>query len=113
MTVSYGERPVLRALDWEVRSGEKWVVSGPNGSGKSTLLSLIYADHPQAYAQRVSVPEVLLLDEPFQGMDHADVARGRRLLTQLLRPDDTVVFISHYPAEIPDDIPWQYLRLGH
>lgn len=28
-------------------------VSGPNGAGKSTLLSLITADNPQAYANRI------------------------------------------------------------
>lgn len=29
---------ILHPLDWEVRSGERWVVLGPNGSGKTTLL---------------------------------------------------------------------------
>jgi molybdate transport system ATP-binding protein len=46
---------VLNNLNWRVKPGEKWVVSGNNGSGKSTLLSLIYADHPQAYANRISL----------------------------------------------------------
>ncbi|WP_421825500.1 ATP-binding cassette domain-containing protein [Larkinella sp.] len=47
--VSYGEKVVLNAINWEVRRGEKWAVLGPNGSGKSTLLSLITADNPQSY----------------------------------------------------------------
>ncbi|MCC7022715.1 MAG: ATP-binding cassette domain-containing protein [Thermomicrobiales bacterium] len=38
---------ILRALDWSVGVGERWVVIGPNGSGKSTLLSLAGAvRHP-------------------------------------------------------------------
>jgi iron complex transport system ATP-binding protein len=32
--------PVLHGVDWEVGSGERWVVLGPNGSGKTTLLQL-------------------------------------------------------------------------
>ena len=50
ISIRYGERVILKGLNWEVRNGEKWALSGPNGSGKSTLLSLIYADNPQSYA---------------------------------------------------------------
>jgi iron complex transport system ATP-binding protein len=32
--------PVLRAVDWHVGAGERWVVLGPNGSGKTTLFEL-------------------------------------------------------------------------
>jgi molybdate transport system ATP-binding protein len=40
-------RPVIRDLNWTLRTGEHWAVLGANGSGKSTLLSLIYGDlHP-------------------------------------------------------------------
>lgn len=50
VSIRYGNRTILKDLDWEVRNGEKWALSGPNGSGKSTLLSLVYADNPQSYA---------------------------------------------------------------
>jgi len=50
VTISYGERVILDALDWTVREGEHWALTGANGSGKSTLLSLICADNPKAYA---------------------------------------------------------------
>ena len=55
VTVRYGRRVVLDALDWSVRKGERWLVSGPNGSGKTTLLSLITGDNPAAYANDVRV----------------------------------------------------------
>jgi molybdate transport system ATP-binding protein len=55
VSVSYGGRPILRDISWTVRAGERWAVLGPNGSGKTTLLSLICGDHPQAYANDVSV----------------------------------------------------------
>ncbi|WP_128543718.1 ATP-binding cassette domain-containing protein [Larkinella soli] len=55
VSVRYGEKEVLKALNWAVRRGEKWAVLGPNGSGKSTLLSLITADNPQGYRNDYSL----------------------------------------------------------
>ena len=52
-TIRYGENTILDNIGWQVRKGERWNVSGPNGAGKSTLLSLITADNPQAYANRI------------------------------------------------------------
>ena len=53
VTIQYGERVILNALDWTVMNGERWALTGPNGSGKSTLLSLVCADNPQAYANNI------------------------------------------------------------
>lgn len=50
VSIVYGERTILKALDWVVQRGEKWALGGENGSGKSTLLSLVCADNPQSYA---------------------------------------------------------------
>lgn len=50
VSIRYGERTILRDLDWTVNNGERWALSGQNGSGKSTLLSLVCADNPQSYA---------------------------------------------------------------
>ena len=36
-----GRRYLLRDINWEVVSGEHWLVFGMNGSGKTTLLSII------------------------------------------------------------------------
>lgn len=55
VTIRYGERTILRDLDWTIRRGECWALSGQNGSGKSTLLSLVCADNPQAYACDISL----------------------------------------------------------
>lgn len=49
VNVSYGEKPVLKNIDWEVKQGECWAVLGPNGSGKSTLMSILTGDNPQSY----------------------------------------------------------------
>ncbi len=50
VSIKYGERTILKSLDWRVKRGERWALSGENGAGKSTLLSLICADNPQGYA---------------------------------------------------------------
>jgi len=55
VTIRYGERIILKDLDWTVRKGEHWSLSGQNGSGKSTLLSLVCADNPQSYACDISL----------------------------------------------------------
>ena len=53
--IQYGERIILKDLDWTVLNGEKWALSGENGAGKSTLLSLVCADNPQSYACDISL----------------------------------------------------------
>lgn len=50
VSIGYGDRTILKELDWTVLRGEKWALSGENGAGKSTLLSLVCADNPQSYA---------------------------------------------------------------
>jgi molybdate transport system ATP-binding protein len=51
LSIQYGEKNILQPLNWEIRSGERWLLKGPNGSGKSTLISLLIGENPQAYAQ--------------------------------------------------------------
>ena len=55
VTIRYGERTILKDLDWVVRKGEHRSLAGPNGSGKSTLLGLVCADNPQSYACDISL----------------------------------------------------------
>ena len=53
--IKYGNRTILKDLDWQIMQGEKWALLGVNGSGKSTLLSLICGDNPQAYANDITL----------------------------------------------------------
>ncbi|MCA9579094.1 MAG: ATP-binding cassette domain-containing protein [Myxococcales bacterium] len=53
--VAYGGQPVFEGLDFTLRAGEHTLLEGPNGSGKSTLLELFTGDHPQAYANDLTL----------------------------------------------------------
>lgn len=55
VSIRYGERTILKDLNWTVRNGERWALSGQNGAGKSTLLSLVCADNPQGYACNITL----------------------------------------------------------
>ncbi len=209
VTVRHGGKLILNQVNWTVQRGEKWALIGPNGAGKSVLLSLLYGDHPQAYAntirlfdrprgwgesiwdikkrigfvspelhlyfhqplscravalsgltdtltppravpddathdcealfryfaidmladrlfQHVSTgqqrlvllirallkrPSCLILDEPFQALDPVTMQRARHLLTTLM-PEQTLLFVTHYPHEIPPGIT-HYLNLDN
>ncbi len=52
----------------------------------------------------VKNPPLLLLDEPFQGLDTATINKAKRLLSAILTAEHTLVFISHYVEEIPDTV---------
>lgn len=53
VTIAYSGKKIISDLDWRINKGERWALTGRNGSGKTTLFSLIYADHPMAYSQKV------------------------------------------------------------
>ncbi len=53
--VKYGEREVLKDVNWTINSGEFWQLTGPNGSGKSSLISFITGDNPRAYGQDIKL----------------------------------------------------------
>jgi len=40
-TLSYGRRPVLQDVSFDIRSGEFWCFIGPNGEGKTTLIKAL------------------------------------------------------------------------
>jgi molybdate transport system ATP-binding protein len=49
----------------------------------------------------VKRPPLLILDEPFQGLDTRAVETARDWLDRHLGPDQTLLFVSHHPDEIP------------
>ncbi len=58
----FGETPVIRGVNLDVRQGERHAVIGPNGAGKSTLFHLISGRFP------VSSGQVILKGEDITGL---------------------------------------------
>ena len=86
---SFDGTEVLRGIDWEVRSGQRWVVLGLNGSGKTTLVRIASLwEHPSAGAvellgQRLGRTDVRRL--------RARVGFTSAALADMLRPTLTAV----------------------
>ena len=53
VSVSYGNKPILRTINWEIKKGESWYLRGPNGSGKTTLINMISGDNTKGYGQKL------------------------------------------------------------
>ncbi len=51
-----GYRPVLRAVTWQLRQGERWAIFGANGAGKSSFLKLLYGDLSPALGGKIERP---------------------------------------------------------
>lgn len=89
VTWERGGRRILHGIDWEVRSGEQWVVLGRNGSGKTSMLRLIALyDHP-------STGTVAVLGSSFGTTDIREHRRKIALLSpamgDMLRPQLTAL----------------------
>ena len=53
VSISYGEKNILRQINWTVQKSDFWQLIGPNGSGKTTILSMIIGDNPKAFGQDI------------------------------------------------------------
>jgi len=49
----------------------------------------------------VKSPPLLILDEPFQGLDAVAIERAKTWLNENLTKDQTLIFVTHYAEEIP------------
>lgn len=52
----------------------------------------------------VKRPPLLILDEPFQGLDRATAEKARDWLDRNLAPDQALLFVSHHDEEIPRSV---------
>ena len=50
-------------------------------------------------------PTLLILDEPFQGLDNQQQEQLKRLIDEICKASDlTLIYVSHYAQEIPDSV---------
>jgi len=53
VSVSFDQKPIFSALNWQFEQGQHWRIMGPNGCGKSTLLAMISGDSAKAYGKDI------------------------------------------------------------
>ncbi|MFT5591259.1 MAG: Fe-S cluster assembly ATP-binding protein [Bradyrhizobium sp.] len=97
LCASVNGTPILKDLDFTVRSGEVHAIMGQNGSGKSTFAKVL-AGHP---AYEVTGGSVLL-----EGQDLFSLTPEQRARSGLF-------LAFQYPIEIPGVINSQFLRLTY
>ncbi len=70
-SVSFGDKQVLREVEWRIGPGERTGILGVNGAGKSTLLALISGDQePTAgRVKRGKTVQVAVLDQQLARLD--------------------------------------------
>jgi len=101
---SFNGQEVLKGLDFEVKSGEVFVIMGPSGSGKSVLLKhIIGLEMPDA-------GEILIEGEPIQGAEVmnkyrlAMVFQSGALLNSLTVGENVGLYLTEHRLKPPDEI---------
>ncbi|GEP46855.1 ABC-F family ATP-binding cassette domain-containing protein [Microbacterium saccharophilum] len=89
--VSYGERAVLRDVEWRIAPGERTGILGVNGAGKSTLLGLV-SGTVEPTAGRVKRGKTVKVATLTQRMDELDehMADPVRVVISRLRTSYTI-----------------------
>jgi len=115
----FGEVVALNGIDLEIGPGITGIL-GPNGAGKSTTMRMVLGlDRPSAgealvggkrYAELrdplrtvgalLGDPQVLLFDEPVNGLDPEGILWIRRLMQRLAAEGRTVLVSSHLLSEM-------------
>lgn len=101
---SFGDQEVLKGLDFEVRSGEIFVIMGPSGSGKTVLLKhLIGLEEPDA-------GEILVEGQPVQSPEvmakyrMAMVFQSGALLNSLTVGENVGLYLAEHRLKPPEEI---------
>ena len=78
VSVSYGDKQVLRDVTWRIAPGERTGILGVNGAGKSTLLGLV-SDHVQPTSGRVKRGKTVKIATLTQQLDELTAVQDMRV----------------------------------
>ncbi|MEQ1645771.1 MAG: ABC transporter ATP-binding protein, partial [Pyrinomonadaceae bacterium] len=76
ISVSYGERAVLRDVSFELGDGQIIVLLGANGAGKTTLIKALNGTLP------ISAGEIRLDKRPLAGISRREIAKSVAVVAQ-------------------------------
>lgn len=76
ISVSYGDRPVLSAVSFELCDGEVIVLLGANGAGKTTLIRALNGTLP------LSSGEITLNERPLAALSRCEIASSIAVVAQ-------------------------------
>ncbi|WP_166984310.1 ABC-F family ATP-binding cassette domain-containing protein [Paramicrobacterium fandaimingii] len=82
--VSYGDRTVLKQVEWRIAPGERTGILGINGAGKSTLLGLVTGE-VQPTSGRVKRGQTVRIASLTQQLDELDDVAHERVRTVIGR----------------------------
>src|SRR5439155_1009109 len=84
VTKRYAEHTAVRDLTLRVPTGSVYGLLGPNGAGKTTTIRTLLHD-----------PDLVILDEPFSGLDPINAQALKDTVVELKRRGKTVIFSTH------------------
>ena len=129
---TFREEEVLKGITCDFEAGKTHAIVGNNGSGKSVLFKCICGfikptegtitiddkvigkdvDFPESMGIAQAImenPDLLILDEPFNGLDKKGVEEIRSLIMDLKKEGKTILLTSHNSEDICvlADVVWE------
>lgn len=101
VSVSFGDRQVLRNITWRLGPGERTGILGANGAGKSTLLGLVTGDvePTEGRVKRGKTVRIGMLDQQFSQLEKIGADRVREVLANT-KTTFNIDGKDHTPAQL-------------
>ncbi len=101
---SFGRQEVLKGVEFEVNTGEIFVIMGPSGSGKSVLLKLIIGLEPPDAGEILINGESIQSPEVMNQYRLALVFQSGALLNSLTVGENVGLYLSEHRLKPPEEI---------